>query len=180
MTSDVIKSVNIEQLIHQVRGKKIILDTDLASLYEVTTKRLNEQIKRNKDRFPDDFLFQLTHEEHDSLRSQIATSRSKHGGRRYLPYAFTEHGVVMAANVLNSKKAIELSIFVVRAFIKIREYAITYKDLAEKLSQLEKKVSKQDQTIASVIIAIRKLIQEPKSSPEPKKRAIGFLAEYEN
>jgi hypothetical protein len=179
MKSDIAASRDIEKLIHQVRGKRIILDTDLASLYEVPTKRLNEQVRRNLDRFPSDFLFQLTQEELNNLRSQIATSSFKHGGRRYLPYAFTEHGVVMAANVLNSKKAIDSSIFVVRTFIKIREFAINYKELAQKLMDLEKKVTKHDQTIASVVIAIRKLIQEPKVAPEPKKRSIGFLAEHE-
>jgi len=149
---------DIEELIHQVRGKKVILDSDLAQLYQVTTKRLNEQIKRNRDRFPEDFLFRLTQEEDDSLRSQIATSKVKQGGRRYLPYAFTEHGVLMAANVLNSQRAIDSSIFVVRTFIKLRELAITYKDLAKKLNALEKKVSKQDTTIGSVIRACLQLV----------------------
>ena len=101
------------------------------------------------------------------------------GGRRYLPYAFTEHGVVMAANVLNSKQAIDSSIYVVKAFIKFRELAITYKDFAEKLVEIEKKVSKQDSTIASVIIAIRRLMQQPSQESEPKKRSIGFLATHD-
>lgn len=114
------------------------------------------------------------------MRSQIATSKIKRGGRRYLPYAFTEHGVVMAANVLNSKRAINSSIFVVRAFIKLREFAITYTELAKKLTEIEKKVSSQDKTMASVIIAIRRLMQQPKPEPELKKRSIGFTAKHED
>lgn len=180
MTSEIISVPEIECLIHHIRGKKVILDADLARLYQVTTKRLNEQIKRNRDRFPDDFLFQLTQEEDESLRSQIATSKIQRGGRRYLPYAFTEHGVVMAANVLNSKRAIDSSIFVVRVFIKLREFAITYTELAKKLTEIEKKVSSHDKTIASVIIAIRRLMQHPKPEPQPKKRSIGFTAQHED
>lgn len=178
MKSNIVSSQDIEEVIHHIRGKRIILDSDLAQLYQVTTKRLNEQIKRNKDRFPEDFLFQLTQEEDDLLRSQIATSKVKHGGRRYLPYAFTEHGVVMTANVLNSKQAIESSIFVVRTFIKLREFVLSHKDLAKKLTELERKVTNHDKTIASVIIAIRRLMQQPKAEPELKKREIGFLAKY--
>lgn len=176
--NEMVSIQHVEGLIHHVRSKRIILDSDLAKLYQVTTKRLNEQVKRNIDRFPADFLFQLTQEEYASLRSQFATS--KQGGRRYLPYAFTEHGVVMAANLLNSKRAIESSIFVVRAFIKLREFAVTYKDLAKKLSEIEKKVSGHDKTIASIVIAIKRLIEQPKPDPEPKKRLIGFTAKHED
>lgn len=176
LDTEILSTQLVESIIHNIRGKKVIMDTDLAALYQVTTKRLNEQIKRNIDRFPSDFLFKLTQEECDILRSQIATSR--HGGRRYLPYAFTEHGVVMAANLLNSKKAIDTSIFVVRTFIKMREFAIVYKDLAKKISDIEKKMSGQDRTIASVVIAIKRLIEQP--IPEPKKREIGFTAKHES
>jgi hypothetical protein len=104
-----------------LRGQKVILDTDLAELYGVSVGRFNEQVKRNQQRFPADFMFQLTAKEDQILRSQIAVSRKKHGGRRYLPYAFTEHGAIMAATVLNSKRAIEMSVFVVRAFVRMRE-----------------------------------------------------------
>ena len=110
----------IARLIHEIRGERVILDADLAAIYGVTTKRLNEQVKRNADRFPDDFAFQVTKEETANLTSQNTTSRS-HGGRRYPPYAFTEHGAIMAANVLNSKQAVQMSVFVVRAFVKLRE-----------------------------------------------------------
>ena len=110
----------IEQRIYTIRGVRVILDSDLAALYGVPTKRLNEQYRRNRKRFPEDFAFQLTAKETNSLRSQIATS-SSHGGRRYRPYAFTEHGALMAANILNSARAVQMSIFVIRAFVKMRE-----------------------------------------------------------
>ena len=122
----------IEPLIKTVRGQKVILDNDLARLYGVTTKRLNEQVRRNIDRFPDDFLFQLTEDEGESLRSQIATlnaagiGRSQH--RKYLTYAFTEHGAIMAATILSSPRAIEVSVYVVRAFVRMRELAATCYD----------------------------------------------------
>lgn len=178
MKSDVISIQHIESLIHHIRDNKVILDSDLAELYQVTTKRLNEQIKRNKDRFPEDFLFQLTQQENETLRSQIATSNNQRGGRRYNPYAFTEHGVIMAANVLNSKQAIDSSIFVVRAFINLREFAVNYKELAKKLTEIEKKMSGQDKTIAS-IISVRRLLQQPKPDHDSNKRLIGFTAKHD-
>ena len=131
-------NTNLEPRIVTIRGLKVILDADLAKIYGVPTKRLNEQIKRNPARFPEDFIFQLTDEENNNLRSQFATS-SLHDGRRYLPYVFTEHGSIMAATVLNSPKAIEMSVFVVRAFIKMRETLANNKALALKLAELEKK-----------------------------------------
>jgi len=149
-----------------------MLDADLAELYGVTTKRLNEQVKRNTDRFPPDFLFQLDEAEDAALRSQIATSNTGRGGRRYLPWAFTEHGAIMAATVLNSSKAIEMSVFVVRAFIQLREMLSTHKELAEKLDALERTVSCHDQAIAGLINAIRDLTR----IPETKSRPIGFTA----
>jgi hypothetical protein len=176
----------IAPLIHEVRGERVILDSDLARIYGVTTKRLNEQVKRNSERFPDDFMFQLTIEDGKSLqasesrfataslRSQIATS-SLHGGRRYLPYAFTEHGAIMAANVLNSKEAVQMSVFVVRAFVKLRETLATQKELAGKLTELERKVGTHDKAIVSIIAAIRALTKSPKMKP----RAIGFQAKRE-
>ena len=124
-------ALTVDNLILEIRGHKVILDSDLAALYEVKTMRLNEQVKRNIERFPEDFMFQLTNKEVTTLKSQIAISRW--GGRRTLPYVFTEHGAIMAASVLNSPKAVEMSVYVVRAFIKLRTLALQYKELTEKL-----------------------------------------------
>src|SRR4030043_383112 len=150
-----------------------MLDSDLAELYGVTTKRLNEQIRRNLGRFPDDFMFQLTPQEADSLRSQFATSKPERGGRRYLPYAFTEHGAIMAASVLNSPQAVRMSVFVVRAFVKLREMMSTHKELAHKLAELERKLQNHDESIRSLVVAIRQLMRPPES--ETPKRRKGFL-----
>jgi len=144
-----------------------MLDADLAELYGVTTKRLNEQVKRNASRFPGDFMFQLTPDETRILRSQFATSRSGWGGRRALPYAFTEHGAVMLASVLNSPTAVDASVQVVRAFVRLREILATHKDLARKLEDLEKKY---DARFRVVFDAIRKLM----APPERPRRQIGF------
>ena len=143
-----------------------MLDEDLAEIYGVTTKRLNEQVRRNKGRFPEDFMFRLTKEEFANLRSQFATSRW--GGRRYPPNAFTEHGAVMLASVLNSPIAIEASIQVVRAFVRLREMLASHKDLARKLAALERKY---DQQFQVVFDAIRKLMKPPPDKPKPR---IGF------
>ena len=154
-----------------IRGQKVMLDSDLAGLYGVTTKRLNQQVKRNIERFPADFMFQLTAEENGALRLQIATlkvGRGKH--RKYPPYVFTEHGAIMAASVLNSPRAIQVSVHVVRAFVRLREVLATHKDLARKLEDLEKKY---DAQFRVVFDAIRQLMAPP---PEPKKRRIGFQA----
>src|SRR5262249_20750310 len=130
----------IEQTILVIRGQKVILDAELAKLYGVTTKRLNEQVRRNPDRFPDDFRFQLTAQEWEALRSQIATLKPGRGKyRKYLPYVFTEHGAVMAANVLSSPIAIAASIQVVRAFVRLRQMFATHAELAQKLKELEAK-----------------------------------------
>lgn len=162
----------IESRILLMRGRKVMLDSDLAELYGVTTKRLNEQVKRNKHRFPADFTFQLTPEETKSLRSQTATSNRGRGGRRYRPYAFTEHGAIMVASALNTHRAIEVSIYVVRAFVKLREMLSTQKELARKLAQLEKRIEAHDEEITALFEAIRQLM-EP--SEVPSKR-IGFHA----
>ena len=137
----------VERRIYLIRGQRVMLDSDLAELYQVPTKRLNEAVKRNVNRFPADFMFQLTTDEADSLRSQIATSNlglqrgmsnmEARGGRRYLPYAFTEHGVAMLSAVLNSQRAVEMSILIVRAFVKLREVLASHKDLARKIEKLE-------------------------------------------
>ncbi|MHB0926544.1 MAG: ORF6N domain-containing protein [Gallionellaceae bacterium] len=164
---------NIETRILTIRGQKVMLDADLAELYGVETKRLNEQVRRNSERFPEDFMFQLTSEEFIHLRSQIATSNNPvgRGGRRYLPFVFTEHGAIMAASVLNSSRAVEVSVHVVRAFVHLRELVSSHKELAQKLNQLERKVGAHDKAIAEIITAIRELM----TPPEPKKkRPIGF------
>jgi hypothetical protein len=163
----------IEPLILTVRGQKVLLDSDLAALYGVPVKRLNEQVRRNPERFPKDFLFQLTKEEAEALRSQIATlklGRGKH--RKYLPYVFTEHGAFMAATVLNSPRAVEVSVFVVRAFVKLREFALAHKELAAKLDQLEKKVAGHDDALRQLVVAIRQLMAPP--ADDKSKRRIGF------
>lgn len=159
----------IQKRIYVIRGQRVMLDRDLAEIYGVSTKRLNEQVKRNKDRFPEDFMFQLTQEEFNNLRSQIATS--KRGGRRYRPYVFTEHGAVMLASVLNTPKAVQMSIFVVRAFVKLREMVLMHKELAEKLQELEKKVVKHDKEIKLLFEAIKQLMFTPKKSV----KRIGFV-----
>lgn len=159
--------------IYLIRGQKVMLDADLAELYGVTTKRLNEQVRRNIDRFPGDFMFQLNAREHDFLRSQFATSKVRlgSGGRRYLPYVFTEHGAIMAASVLGSERAVQISIYVVRAFVQLREMLASNKTLAHKLNELERKLATHDRAITELIEAIRRLM----AAPEPKKkRPIGF------
>ena len=162
----------IQQRIYLIRGHKVMLDADLADLYGVTTGRLNEQVRRNKRRFPEDFLFQLTEEEQKALRSQFAISKGR-GGRRYAPLVFTEQGVAMLSGVLNSERAIRVNILIMRAFVRIRELAAAHKDLAQKLDELEKKVSVHDERITAVFEAIKKLLTpgEP-----PKRQQIGFRA----
>lgn len=169
----------ITRAILVLRGHRVLLDVELAALYGVTTKRLNEQVKRNVERFPEDFMFQLTAQEAAGLRSQIATSKSttSRGGRRYLPYAFTEHGAIQAANVLNSPRAVEMSIYVVRAFVQLRELLASNKDLARRLDQLEarieKKLATHDEAIGAMLSAIRELM----AVPAHKGRGIGFTAD---
>jgi len=153
-----------------LRNQKVILDTDLAELYGVPVKRLNEQIKRNPQRFPDDFLFTLTSEEYQNLKSQDATSGSSHGGRRYLPHAFTEHGAIMAATVLNSKRAIEMSVFVVRAFVEMRQAMAVNQQVVSKLSELEGRLDIHDAEIQDLVVAIQELI----APLPPNNRRIGF------
>lgn len=153
-----------------LRNQKVMLDSDLAELYGVPVKRLNEQLKRNPRRFPPDFIFTITRAEYRNLRSQNATSRAAHGGRRYLPNAFTEHGAIMAATVLNSKRAIEMSIFVVRAFVQMRQALVVNEHVVSKLSELEARIESHDAEIGEVIEAIRELME-----PLPANhRRIGF------
>lgn len=172
--------VAIEQIasrIFLIRGHKVMLDVDLAELYGITTGRFNEQVKRNLARFPRDFMFQLTNQELAVLRSQFATSNKRlgRGGRRYLPYAFTEHGAIMAATILNSQRATEVSVYVVRAFVRMREVLATHKELAKQLAALERRIDSQDQTIVEIVRAIRELM----TPPEPTKRPIGFVTPEE-
>jgi phage regulator Rha-like protein len=160
----------VESQILILRHQRVILDSDLAELYGVTVKQLNQQIKRNRERFPTDFMFQLTAKENQILRSQIVTSSKKHGGRRYPPYAFTEHGAIMAATVLNSKQAIEMSVFVVRAFVRMREMLAKNRQLAAKINELDQRLKTHDTAIQDIIEAIKELMV-----PEgPSKRKIGF------
>jgi hypothetical protein len=169
----------IARVILVLRGQRVLLDAELAALYGVTTKRLNEQVRRNLHRFPADFMFHLTAEEVAELRSQIATSNATagRGGRRYLPYAFTEHGAIQAANVLNSPRAVEMSLYVVRAFVQLRELLSSNRELAKRLDQLEarieKKLATHDEAIAAMLSAIRGLMKPP----HPKRRGIGFTAD---
>jgi len=163
-------SVPVESRILILRRQRVILDTDLAELYGVTVKRLNEQIQRNRERFPSDFMFQLTANEHKALRSQIATSKKGRGGRRYPPYAFTEHGAIMAATVLNSKRAIEMSVFVVRAFVRMREMLVKNRQLAAKINELDRRLETHDTAIQDLIDAIKELMVPGEGS----KRKIGF------
>lgn len=162
----------IEPMILTIRGQRVLLDSQLASLYGVPTKRLNEQVRRNADRFPEDFLFQLNREELENWRSQIATSNSSAKmSLRRRPYAFTEHGAIMAATVLNSPRAVEVSLLVVRAFVKLRQFAMLNQELTAKLDQLEHKVAGHDDAIQQIIDAIRSLMTPP---AEPPRRKIGF------
>ncbi len=178
----------ITQRIILLRGQKVLLDSDLAALYDVPTKRFNEQVKRNLSRFPLDFMFQLTAEEFAALRSQFATLKTGRGEhRKYLPYAFTEHGAIMAAMLLNSPRAIEVSVYVVRAFIQLRELLASQQELAKKVEELENKTElmavQQDSfahntrvQLKQVFDAIRELREVPETS---KKQPIGFVTPQE-
>ena len=165
--------IRIERILF-LRGQRVILDEDLAAVFGVSTKRLNEQIRRNLERFPEDFLFQLSDQEVSDLRSQIATSKEGRGGRRYKPYAFTEHGAVMAANVLNSPLAIQASVVVVRAFIKLREAFIEQEDLKRRLAEIERRVAKGFSEYEQELREIRFLISELQKTEAPKKNRLGF------
>jgi phage regulator Rha-like protein len=163
----------IERQIYLIRGQKVMLDSDLADLYQIETFNLNKAVKRNPDRFPDDFMFQLTQEEAGALRFQIGMSKVEgRGGRRYLPYAFTEHGVAMLASVLNSNRAVQMNILIVRAFIKLREILATNKDFAARLEKVEAAQERHASVITILAEEIDNLKQLP---PELPKRPIGFV-----
>jgi hypothetical protein len=163
-------AVSIDLRILILRHQKVILDAALAELYSVPVKRLNEQIKRNRKRFPADFMFHLTPRENKSLRSQFATSKIGRGGRRSLPYAFTEHGAIMAATVLNSEQAVEMSVYVVRAFVRLRAALAANRELAGRVEELEKHLKTHDGAIQEIIQVIKRLMNPPPS----RRRKIGF------
>jgi hypothetical protein len=185
--SKVVSVVGVEQKIYLIRGHKVMLDHDLAGLYGVATKRLNEQVRRNVRRFPSDFMFQLTWQEAESSRSQFATLNdenlrsqnaiSKKGANiKYLPYAFTEQGIAMLSSVLNSQQAIDVNIAIMRAFVKLREVLTTHKELAAQFNELEHKVGTHDKQIAAIFEAIRRLMEPP---PEKPKQKMGFIVDRE-
>jgi len=167
---------SIQNIIYEIRGQKVMLDSDLAKLYEIETKALNRAVKRNLDRFPEFFMFQLTEDEFNSLRCQFGTSNERKGGRRYLPFAFTEHGVLMLSSVLNSKKAISVNIEIMVTFIKMRQYALSQSGTDEQIAELRKLlmlyIEKNDKRVNDIIIVLNNLIEKPK---ETKK--IGFCTD---
>jgi hypothetical protein len=172
----------IGSFIRTIRGQRVILDTDLARIFGVPTFRFNEAIKRNRERFPADFLFQLTAEEFKSLTSQIAILKKGRGQhRKFLPYAFTENGAIMAANVLNSPEAVRMSVFVVRAFIQMRDLLGSTKELAKQLAELEKKLTTRldghEVAIVNVLRRVMDILDPPPPPPEPPRRRIGFNVE---
>jgi hypothetical protein len=184
----------IESLILSLRSQKVILDADLAALYGVPTKRLNEQVKRNADRFPEDFMFQLTAPEFENLKSQFATSSlpatkdqgvapnwsqfatASHGGRRKLPFAFTEHGAIMAATILNSPEAVAMSVFVVRAFMQMREQLAANAAILKRLAEIDRTLLEHDSALRSIWSKLQPLLAPP---PDPPKRRIGFNRDKE-
>jgi len=190
ISRQIIATERIADAIHLLRGQRVMLDFDLAALYGVSTKVLNQAKRRHGSRFPHDFTFRLTAEEVSILRSQIVTSRSqdprnrgiksnwsrqvinpkKHGGRRYRPYAFTEQGVAMLSSILNSERAVRVNIAIMRAFVKLRGVLETNRELARKFAELERRVGKHDETIDAILEAIRQLM----APPEKPRREIGF------
>ena len=162
--------------IRLIRGHRVLLDADLAALYGVTTKRLNQQVRRNTGRFPIDFAFQLSLEEADSLRLQNATLKTGRGRhRKYRPWVFTEYGAIMAATILNSARAVEMSLYVVRAFVHLRELLASNAELARRLDELEGKLQGHDAAITAILDTIRELVDRP----EARHRRIGFTADIE-
>jgi hypothetical protein len=165
---------DISRAILVLRGQRVLLDAELADLYGVATKALNQAIKRNAERFPEDLMFRLTRAETEKLnRSQFVTGSQKYRGLRFPPYAFTEHGAIMAATVLNSSRAVEMSLYVIRAFVKLRELLTSNQELARRFAQLEARLDKHDETIAAILSAIRQLM----NPPPLKRRGIGFTAD---
>lgn len=174
-TVPVIPTMSATSKIHLIRGKRVMLDADLAQLYGVKTKALNLAVRRNLERFPDDFMFRLTQEEADSLRFQFETSKKGRGGRRYLPYAFTQEGVAMLSSVLHSPRAVQANIQIMRAFIKLREMVATNELVRQKIEDLERKYKKHDKQFKAVFEALRELLEPAKT---PKKKPIGFHSQF--
>ena len=173
-----IRPISVDRITESIlvlRGHRVLLDSDLAALYDVPTKSLLQAVKRNIDRFPEDFMLRLSANEWADLRSQFVTSSSHHGGRRYSPYAFTEQGVAMLSSVLKSKRAIAVNIEIMRAFVRMRELLASNKRLAQQLQKLERKVASHDVAIADVLRTIRELM----NPLPPKSRPIGFTAKFE-
>lgn len=179
--SALVPAQNITRSILILRGQRVLLDAELAVLYGVPTKALNQAVKRNAERFPDDFMFRLTRAETEALnRSPFVTGSQKHRDPRFPPYAFTEHGAIMAATILNSSRAVEMSVYVVRAFVQLRELLASNKELARQFAKLEarldKKLAAHDEAITAILSAIRQLM----NPPSPKRRGIGFTADLED
>lgn len=164
-------SGEMTHMVHLIRGKRVMLDSDLAKIYGVSTSQMNQALKRNRAKFPEDFAFQLERQEVMSLMSQIVISKKGRGGRRKLPWVFTEHGAIMIATILNSKRAVEMSVFVVRTFGRMRELLAGNEQLARKLAELESRVTEHDDSLAELFQAIRQLL-EPAATKS--KREIGF------
>jgi len=173
MASNLSELTQIQAMICEIRGQRVMLDSDLAALYEVETFNLNKAVKRNIERFPDDFMFQLTKEEWESLIFQNGISSFRHGGRRSVPYAFTEQGVAMLASVLNSPKAVSVNINIMRTFVKLRHYAFSQAGTDEQISEMRKLlmlyIEKNDKRVNEIIIALNNLIEKP-----PKAKTVGF------
>jgi phage regulator Rha-like protein len=169
------KLTQLQKLIYEIHGQKVMLDSDLAALYGVELKVMNQAVKRNIGRFPSDFMFQLTNDEWGSLRSQIVTSKSNRGGRRYAPYVFTEQGVSMLSSVINSERAIEVNINIMRTFVKLRRYVLSESDTDGQIAELRKLlmlyIEKNDKRVNDLIIALNNLIEKP-----PETKRIGFNA----
>lgn len=161
---------SVESRILFLRHQRVILDVDLAELYGVSVKRLNQQVTRNQERFPSDFMFQLTKKEYEALRLQIATSKKGRGGRRYSPHVFTEHGTIMAATVLNSARAVQMSLYVVRAFVRVHEMLARNRLLAAKIGELERRLDTRDSVIVEIIETLKRLMAARRAS----RRRIGF------
>lgn len=170
MTEMTAVTVDVGARIQSIRGLQVLLDSDLAVIYGVTTAALNQAVRRNEARFPADFRFQLSPEEAERLKSQSVTSKSRRGGRRKRPWAFTEHGAIMAATGLSSPRAVEMSVFVVRAFVHLRDFARTHAELGKQLATLERRVIAHDADLKPVFAALRRLLAPPK----PPRSQIGF------
>ena len=169
--NELVMQSEIKSRIYTVRGKEVMLDEDLAELYQVETKVFNQAVRRNKERFPDDFMFRLSEKEYENLRSQFVTSSSGHGGRRYLPYVFTEQGIYMLSAVLRSKVAIEVSIEIMRTFAKIREFSLHYNALARQIMELERKHNRKFQEVFAQLDAI---VSQTQKADE---KVMGFIRE---